>query len=207
MIVLLDFGHSKYPESQGKRSPVREDGTRFYEWESNRLIGQKVMRKLDRFGIEYHTVLDSNKESFTSLGDRVSMANAYCRQFGKENCLFISLHSNACGNGTDWKDEARGWSVYTTKGKTKSDEYAEIFYDEAQRILPNYGMTLRKDMSDGDRDYEENFTVIANTACPAVLLEQLFYTSRVDLAFLDSELGREILSDIVVNAIKRIVGK
>lgn len=205
MKILLDFGHSKLPVSQGKRSPIREDGTRFYEWKSNRDIGRLVMQKLDRLGIEYHLCLDPNKEGFTSLGDRVAMANAYCKQYGKQNCLFISLHSNAAGSADEWKDNARGWSVYTTKGKTKSDEIATIFYEEAKRLLPNYGMTLRKDTSDGDPDYEENFTVIANTACPAVLLEQLFYTSRIDLAFLDSDIGREILSDIVVNAIKRVI--
>lgn len=202
--ILLDAGHSRYPISQGKRSPIREDGTRFYEYESNRKICRRVMQKLDALGIEYYVVLNLDKEEFTSLGSRVSVTNSYCRQFGKQNCLLISLHSNACGDGKEWFDNARGWSVWTSKGKTKSDHYGDIFYDEAAKILPHYGMTLRKDMSDGDKDYEADFTMVKSTACPAVLLEQLFYTSRIDLAFLDSEEGIEVLSDIVVNAIVRI---
>lgn len=206
MIYLIDAGHSKLPTSQGKHSPIREDGTRFYEWESNRKIARLVMAKLDALGVEYHTVLDLDKEGFTSLGERVSMTNAYAKHFGRQNCLLISFHSNALGKGNEWYDSARGWSVYTSKGKTKSDEYATIFWEEAEKLLPKYGMTLRKQMSDGDPDYEENFTMVYSTSCPAVLLEQLFYTSRIDLAFLDSEEGREVLSDIIVNAIRRIEG-
>ena len=206
MVILIDVGHSKWPLSQGKRSPVREDGTRFYEYASNRRIGNLVSRKLEELGIEHYFVLNPDKEEFTSLGSRVSVANAYARQFGKKNCLLISLHSNACGDGSEWKDSARGWSIYTSKGKTDSDKYATVFYEEAAKVLPKYGMTLRKDTRDGDPDYEENFTVLYNTSCPAVLIEALFYTSRIDLAFLDSDEGVEVLSDIVVNAIRRIVG-
>lgn len=206
MIYLLDTGHSKLPTSQGKRSPVREDGTRFYEYESNRAIAAIVAKKLDALGIEYHYVLNPEKEGFTSLGQRVANANAYAREYGKQNCLFISFHSNAIGNGEEWKDSARGWSIYTSKGTTKSDAYATIFFEEAAKVLPQYGQTVRTDYSDGDPDYEENFTVLSTTICPAVLIEALFYTSRPDLAFLDSHLGREILAQIVVNAIKRIEG-
>lgn len=206
MIYLIDTGHSRYPVSQGKRSPLREDGTRFYEYDSNRKIAALVVEKLNALGIENHYVLNPEKETFTSLGQRVANANAYAREYGKQNCLFISFHSNAIGNGEEWKDSARGWSIYTSKGTTKSDAYATIFFEEAAKVLPQYGQTVRTDYSDGDPDYEENFTVLSTTICPAVLIEALFYTSRPDLAFLDSHLGREILAQIVVNAIKRIEG-
>jgi len=65
-------------------------------------------------------------------------------------------------------------------------------------------MTLRKDMSDGDPDYEENFTVIYKTKCPAVLTENLFMDNKTDVAFLMSDEGRNVITDIHVNAIKRI---
>lgn len=201
-VVLLDCGHAK--ETPGKRSPKRTDGTRFYEYESNRQIGRIIANKLEKLGIKYHFVEDLDDTADKGLSARAATANQYCSKYGAGNCIFISLHSNACGSGDEWKDSARGWSIYTTKGTTKSDACATIFFNEAQAILPNYGMTLRKDMSDGDPDYEENFTVIYKTNCPSVLIEAMFYTSHQDLAFLDSDEGREALSQIVVNGIKKI---
>ena len=91
--------------------------------------------------------------------------------------------------------------------KTEYFKGATIFFEEAQKLLPKYGMTLRKDISDGDPDYEENFTVIYKAWCPAVLIESLFFTSRTDLAFLESEVGKDVCADIVVNGIKRIVAE
>jgi len=205
MHYIFDFGHSK--NTPGKYSPKRENGERFYEYLSNRKIGYLVLSKLDNLGISYSLCFDPEIDEDTPLTTRANNANKICQKCGKNNCLFISLHSNAFGDGETWYDNARGWCVYTTKGTTQSDKYATIFFEEAEKLLPKYGMTLRKDTTDGDPDYESNFTVIYKTICPAVLLEQLFFTSRIDLAFLDSALGRDVLSDIIVNAIKRIENK
>jgi N-acetylmuramoyl-L-alanine amidase len=98
---------------------------------------------------------------------------------------------------------ARGWSVYTTKGLTNSDKYATIFFDEANRLLPSYGQKLRADWSDGDPDWEENFTILYKARCPAILTENLFYDNKEDLKFLQSNLGRSIISQIHINAIKK----
>lgn len=65
-------------------------------------------------------------------------------------------------------------------------------------------MTLRKDMSDGDPDYEENYTIIYKTACPAILTENLFMDNKTDVKFLMSEEGRDVITQIHINAIKRI---
>lgn len=203
MIYILDPGHN-YSDTWQKFSPKREDGTRFYEYQSNRKIAVKTAEKLEKLGIKYYWSVKPTDQRDASLQKRVDVANAVCRGEGTKNCFFISFHSNALGNGSEWFDNARGWSVYTSPGKTKSDEYATIMFEEASKVLPQYGMTLRKDMSDGDPDYEENFYVLKNTLCPAVLIEALFYTSRKDLEFLESEQGVEVLSDIVVNTILRI---
>lgn len=201
-VVLIDCGHSV--ATPGKRSPKKVNGERFFEYLSNREIGKMVANKLEKLGIIYHFVLDLDEVEDKSLTGRANTANQYCAKYGTANCIFISIHSNAIGNGEEWRDNARGWSIYTTKGKTNSDKYATIFFEEAEKLLPKYGMTLRKDMSDGDPDYEENFTVIYKTWCPAVLIEELFYTSRIDLEFLESKIGKDVLSDIIVNALKRI---
>lgn len=201
--VLLDNGHAS--TTAGKRSPKFDNGTQFFEYEFSRDIVKRVREKLEALGINYRVIVPE-VDVDVALSKRAARANAFCDEYGKDNCLFISVHANAAGNGSKWMN-GRGWSVYTTKGQTKSDEYATVFYEEAEKLLPTYGMTLRKDMTDGDPDYEENFTVLFKTKCPAVLTENLFQDNLTDATFLMSDEGREVIAKIHVNAIKRIFKK
>lgn len=199
-IILLDNGHGK--NCNGKRSPKFEDGSQFFEYEFSRDIVRRIANKLDEIGVLYRILVPEVDEDI-KLTERARRANEICAEYGKEDCIFISVHANAAGNGSEWKN-ARGWSVWTTKGNTKSDPIATIFFEEAEKILPKCGMTLRKDITDGDPDYEENFTVIYKTVCPAVLTENLFMDNKTDVQFLMSDVGRDIIAQIHVNAIKRL---
>ena len=68
-------------------------------------------------------------------------------------------------------------------------------------------MTLRADWSDGDPDWEANFTILYKTICSCILTENLFYDNKVDLAFLMSEEGKDVIAQIHINAIKEIYDK
>lgn len=203
MVVLLDNGHAS--TTPGKRSPRFPDGSRFYEYRFNREIVKRIAKQLDELGIKYH-ILVPEVDNDIPLTTRASRANSYAATYGKDKCFLVSVHANAFGNGESWNN-ARGWSIYTTKGKTKSDDYATIFFEEASKILPYYDMTLRKDMSDGDPDFEENFTILYKTVMPAVLTENLFFTNKQDVDFLMSDEGKDVIAKIHVNAIKRICTK
>ena len=193
-VILLDNGHGQ--TTSGKVSPDKS----FYEYQFNRDIVDRVSMALKLNNIPYHIITPEVVQDI-SLTERANRVNRYCAQYGPENCLLISVHANAAGNG-DWMN-ARGWSVYTTKGLTNSDKYATIFFDEANRLLPAYGQKLRVDWSDGDPDWEENFTILYKARCPAILTENLFYDNKEDLKFLQSNLGRSIISQIHINAIKK----
>ena len=200
-VIILDNGHAK--STPGKRSPVFDNGkTRFFEYEFNRDIVKRISEKLEKLGIKYYIIVPELEEDI-KLTKRANRANEICEKYGAGKCLLISVHANAAGNGSTWK-KARGWSVYTTKGVTKSDKIATILFEEAEKLLPKYNMTLRKDMSDGDPDYEENFTILYAALCPAILTENLFYDNKIDVDFLMTEEGRNVIADIHVNAIKRI---
>jgi len=200
-VIILDNGHAK--STPGKRSPIFDDGkTQFFEYEFNRDIVKRISEKLEKLGIKYYIIVPELEEDI-KLTKRANRANEICKKYGAGKCLLISVHANAAGNGKTWM-KGRGWSVYTTKGVTKSDKIATIFYEEAEKLLPKYNMTLRKDMSDGDPDYESNFTIIYAALCPAILTENLFYDNKIDVDFLMSEEGRNVIADIHVNAIKRI---
>lgn len=199
--VLLDNGHAK--STPGKRSPVFEDGKQFFEYEFARDIVNRISKELEKLNISYKIVTPEVDKDI-ALSTRANRVNRYCQKLGKNNCLLISVHANASGNGKQWMS-ARGWSVWTTKGKTKSDAYADIFYKEAEKLLPLYGMTVRKDLSDGDYDYESDFTILYKSWCPAILTENLFQDNKIDCEFLMSEKGRDVIAQIHVNAIKKIL--
>lgn len=173
MKILLDAGHGI--DTQGKRSP---DGS-FREYLWNREIADIVLEDLGNDG--YNVSLVVSETNDIPLITRVNRVNAVCNKYGKEDVVLVSIHSNAAGNGKDWMN-ARGWSCYTTKGETKSDLLAELLYDSFERAFPDKKM--RKDMQDGDRDWEENFYIIQKSKCPAVLIENFFYDNKEECQWL-----------------------
>ena len=107
----------------------------------------------------------------------------------------ISVHLNAAGNG-QWMN-ARGWSVWTTRGQNNSDKLATICYNNAAKYL-NGIATLRKDMSDGDPDWEAGFYIIKGANCPAILTESLFQDNKQDVAILQTKEGFDAIVDLHV---------
>lgn len=202
--VLLDNGHAK--STPGKRSPKLPNGKQFFEWEFNRDVVKKIAAGLEKLGIKYHILVPENDKDI-SLTERANRANAYCKQYGTKNCFFISVHSNAFGDGSAWTDPGK-WSVWTTVGVTKSDEYGKVLYDVAMDYLEPYGFTCRDGKVQGNGnvgpDYEENFTVIYKAWCPAVLTENLFYTNKKECEWLMTDAGRQVIADIHVEGIRRI---
>ena len=190
--VILSPGHGK--NTPGKRSP---DGS-LMEWEFNRILVKKIAEGLDKEGINY-ILLDMGATD-VSLQGRCARANT----FGK-NCLYISVHGNAAGNGSKWMN-ARGWEAYTSKGQTASDEMCEVFMHKAEELLPSIGCKVRK-WSQKKYGREENFYVLTHTIMPAILTENLFYDNQEDIAVMKSEKGIEILAKIHIEAIKEILDK
>lgn len=190
--VLISPGHGI--ETKGKRSP---DGS-LEEWRFNRELVKKIAEGLDEAGIPY-ALLDMGNTD-VALQGRVARANT----FGK-NCLYVSVHGNAAGNGSKWM-KARGFSAYTSRGLTASDEICEVFMRKAGEILPGVGATVRK-WSSKKLGWEENFYVLKHTIMPAVLTENLFYDNLEDIEIMKSEAGIEALAKVHVEAIKEIFGK
>lgn len=188
--ILISPGHGK--NTPGKRSPDES----LLEWEFNRKLTEKIAEGLDEAKIPY-ILLDMGATDVTLQG-RVARANT----FGK-NCLYLSIHGNAAGNGKQWM-KARGFSAFTSKGMTKSDEMCEIFMRKAAEILPEVGASVRR-WSSKKWGWEENFYVLKNTIMPAVLTESLFYDNQEDIEIMKSEEGIEALARVHVEAIKEIL--
>ena len=190
MKILLDNGHGI--DTPGKRSP---DG-HFREYAYNRYLAFLIRERLLALDLDAQLVVPERED--ISLKERCRRVNKICQQLGNDQVILISIHVNAAGNGQNWLN-ARGWSCFTTRGKTKADALATCLYEAAKNHLP--GHRLRTDFTDGDPDIEKDFYIIRHTSCPAVLTENLFMDNREDVAFLESEEGARAIVSLHVDGI------
>ena len=195
MRVLIDPGHGI--DTPGKRSP---DG-KFREYLWNRQVADLLGARLVAMGIDASPVVTETND--IPLSTRVQRVNRICSKVGASNVLLVSIHANAAGSG-EWMN-AKGWSCYTSKGNTESDRIAECLYDAFEKEFPD--RKIRKDLSDGDRDWEENFYVLAKSRCPAVLLENFFYDNPEECMFLLKEETKERIASAAALGIARYLGK
>lgn len=196
MKVLIDPGHGI--DTPGKRSP---DGL-FLEYLWNRQIADLLLERLVSMGIDSSLVVTETND--VTLRNRVNRVNTICNKVGASNVLLVSIHANAAGNGSSWQN-AKGWSCYTSKGKTKSDQVAECLYDAFEEEFPE--RKIRKDLSDGDRDWEENFYVLEKSRCPAVLLENFFYDNKEECDWMLQEETKRRITSAAAKGIAKYVGQ
>lgn len=191
-IVCLDSGHGS--NTPGKRSP----DSKLLEYAYTREIKYRLAEELEKEKIVlcFDVNPEDEEPGLTTRANRVN--EVYKKHGGKT--IYISIHVNAAGNG-QWMN-ARGWSIWTTKGKTESDNLAETIYKEAEKVLTPQGIQMRYDMSDGDRDFESNFTVICKAVCPCCLVENLFQDNKEDVEYLLSEKGKSSIVLLLKNGIK-----
>lgn len=207
MIVILGTAH--LDTTPGKQSPDGKFRECLYSREIVKMIKSKLEQRGIKVFIDYEDLQPNaamkgstaKQEQSRELAWRVNYVNNLCTKYGTSNCIYVSVHVNAAGADGQWKN-ARGWSVYTSPGKTKSDTLATCLYNEAKAILPpDSKYYVRSDWSDNDPDYEANFYVLTKTRCPAILTENLFQDNKNDVAFLTSDEGKEKIANIHVNGI------
>ena len=191
--IILDNGHAK--NTAGKCSPDKS----FYEWKFNREIAIALEQKLKSDGYSVHRIVTEDIEDIP-LSERVKRANNICDKYGAKNCIFISIHANASGN--NWSN-ASGSCVFVTKQSSQlSKELAQLFYAEVTQA----GFAGNRCVPQ-QKYWTENFYVIKNTKCPAILTENLFYTNKADLAILQSSEGKEKIVAMHEKAIKNYISK
>lgn len=196
MKILIDNGHGE--NTPGKRSP---DGA-LREYLYVREIAEDVVRELTKRGYDAERIVKENVD--VALSERARRTNEYCGKLGASNVILVSIHCNAAGSGFEWM-KARGWSAYTTKGQTKADDLANCLYSAAESVF--VGQKIRKDMSDGDPDWEENFYILQKTKCAAVLTENFFQDNKEDVELLLSHEGKQQIVKAHVDGIIKYMEK
>ena len=195
-MILLDNGHGA--NTPGKRRP---DG-KFREYLYAREIAQEVQRDLVKRGVECELLVRESLD--VSLSERVKRVNEYCKEYGAKNVALVSIHVNAAGDGSRWMN-GTGIEVWTSNGKTRSDELAQIFIEAAKNN--HKGIKIRTDYSDGDGDKEAQFSVLAKTKCAAIITENGFMDNKDDVEYLLSPEGKRAVVMTHVDAIINYANK
>lgn len=190
MIVLIDNGHGDPPLSGGKCSP----DNRLREYHYCREIAQRVSRELSLRGVE--ALLLVPEKTDTPLKERVRKVNAWCERRGAQNVVLVSIHNNAAGDDGKWHS-ASGFSVFVSKNaSSKSKKLARIFTDNATDM----GLMGNRCVP-AEKYWVKSLAMTRDTACPAVLTENLFQDNQEDVDFLLSEEGKRTIVALHVNSI------
>jgi N-acetylmuramoyl-L-alanine amidase len=186
--VLIDNGHGE--NTPGKCSPDK----RLREYAYVREIARRVEKCLRCKGYEAQRIVE--EETDVPLSERCKRVNDICKQVGTKNVLLVSIHNNAAGGDGKWH-EARGFSAHVgLNASSKSKMLAQYLWNEAiqQGLKGNRSVPAAPYIA-------QNLAICRDTACPAVLTENLFQDNKEDVELLLSEEGKEKVTATHVNAI------
>jgi len=197
MIYLIDSGHGgiingvyQTPEEKEKYHTFSNKETA-YEGVLNRQIKSYVLELFEKKGLKVIDICPSLLD--IELDERVDISNIYCREYGANNCLLISLHSNK-GRGT-------GFEIWTSEGQTKSDRYATMFGEIFMAEFPE--VRFRSDTKEGDIPKDAAFYILKWTKCPAILPEFLFYDNWKDYQMLKDPIVQKKYANMIFDFAKR----
>ncbi|HHV73187.1 MAG TPA: N-acetylmuramoyl-L-alanine amidase [Thermoanaerobacterium sp.] len=184
MIVCIDPGH-------GGTDPgaVGPTGTR--EKDIALAVSKKVAEKLQNAGVA--TKLTRTTDIFVNLQQRCDISNSFNTDY------FVSIHCNSAANSV-----AKGMEVYTSRGQTKADPFAEAIANELQKSFTN--LTLRTDLTDKDKDKEAGYYVLVHTKAPATLIELAFISNPEEEKMLQDSSYQDKVATTIVNAICKYAG-
>jgi N-acetylmuramoyl-L-alanine amidase len=153
----------------------------------------KAMREeLSKWDVNQRATRDN--DVFISLRGRVEIANDLSRR-GK--CIFLSYHCNSASNS-----QAQGVEIFTSHGRTQSDEYATAIFDKYEEKDHFYG--YRKDLEDGDPDKEAGFYVVRKTSCPALLIELGFISNVEDATLFQNPAWIKAVAESTVAGVREV---
>ena len=190
--ILIDNGHGE--NTPGKCSPDK----RLREYAYAREIARRVEKCLKCKGYDAQRIVV--EETDIPLSVRCKRVNDICKQVGTKNVLLVSIHNNAAGADGKWQ-VARGFSAHVgLNASSKSKMLAQYLWNEAiqQGLKGNRSVPAAPYIA-------QNLAICRDTACPAVLTENLFQDNKEDVELLLSEEGKEKVTATHVNDIVEFI--
>ncbi len=179
--ICLDAGHG------GTDSGANGNG--MHEKDLTLKIIQAIDAKLKNYK-DVQTLQTRPKDVFVSLDDRCNMSN----KWGAD--VFLSCHINAAPDTS-----ARGWQSHIYNGSidAKTVAYQNVMHDNIIQAIKKYNVT--------DRGNERNnFAVLRQTNCIAILTENLFITNSADAALLKDDAFIDAVAEGHVIGLEKFLG-
>lgn len=189
-VIVPCLGRAHGSNVAGKGSPAALVPDKFsdddhlfmreYQWSEE--VIDLICDRFDSAGLVYVRYIADNDYLEPGLSKRQEMINSAHYAMKAQGLLLYSHehHVNAAGMGDKWLN-ATGVCVFTSKGNTRSDKIATLWWDFMKLRFPE--LVFRADFSDGDPDYEAGFYNLV-TVPPAILTEWLFQDSKKDVEWL-----------------------
>ena len=199
-MVILEAGHGGMIDGEyqclakGKRYEfVNPPPLEIFEGVTNRQIAGRLARKLKVYGIPFHD-LNIYDNTDMPLATRVKKINEIYTTDKK--AWLLSIHSNAMGSelkGTGYP--ARGCEIYIAQNAGKKSQQIHLIAEKHYKLdrhLPWRGAKTA------------NFYILRETKCPALLVENYFFTNRKDAEYLLSEKGQEEIADTLFRIVQEV---
>ena len=187
---ILDPGHGGTGPggeylTPGKRSPLIPPG--IYEGEFNR----NICKKVDELCVNYDTTITNPGPVNAGLRARTKYARGLHKERG--NCIFMSIHANAAGNGRAWYPSAHGAVVFHHPRDERGKELASW-------VLEHFDVHTLLSTERGIKT--SRFSVLSGTrAMPSILVECGFMTELNDARYIASESGRNDIAQAIFQTI------
>lgn len=182
-IVCLDPGHGPGCVNGSPDGSYKEHE---FAWD----MYERISKLLEARGV--HTICTRTEDTKPSLTERAGVANR-----AGATC-FVSLHSNAAGNG-GWYD-ADGLEIYTSAGPMTAQR--NVLATDLVNAFHAAGVVLRSTPIVHSMD----LTVLTKTDAPAVLIEYGFHTSKTDVELLKSSTYRDKLAAATADGVCKWLG-
>ena len=202
-IIILGTAHLR--TTPGKHSI----DNRLYEYAYSREIVSLLEMELTKRGhivlIDYPAAepnsamlaLRYSNTNTKELKYRVAIVNNLCKKYGASNCVYVSIHVNAAMSDGKWHN-ASGFSVFVSLNASSSSKRLAMLFTQHAKT-----MKLTGNRSIPSAQYwQKNLCVLRETACPAVLTENLFQDNKADVDFLLSDQGRQAVVSLHLRAIE-----
>lgn len=190
---------------QGKASPAYnvpdkfkdDDHLVFREAESSEALIDEIEKELSlRKLISERVIPNNDMRDYPLLGQKniINQINAKWVAL-KKRILTLAVHHNAQYMGDRWGN-AEGVCVFTSPRQTDSDAPANRLVEAFAKDFPDW--VIRRDMSDGDGDYEAPFTILMANGM-AILIELGFQDTRSEVEKLKNPEFRKRIVKTIVN--------
>lgn len=185
---LIDSGHGGMINGEYQTAPnkmfTHSNGEVFYEGVWNREIKDMLIHRLWSGGIPCIDLCPTELD--LGLGVRVENANTY--HLAYENCILLSIHSNASP-----LHNATGMEVFAFNLSKRSQALGNILGEMLEQDF-----TTEFRWGDGQRCKTSGFYILQHSFCPAILPECLFYDYYPDYQKLvDGEFKRRYVQTLV----------